>query len=94
MEGLVKGLMMVVLDTFLLAGGEKDVCTGWGKLGGSETWRDADASCACIVGDRGAESEDTLEPGSPLDDVDSRVDRSADFLRVLVEAGLFDLEVG
>lgn len=37
MEGLVNGLTTVVLETCLLAGGEKEVWTGCGKLGGSET---------------------------------------------------------
>lgn len=37
MDGLENGLTTVALETFLLAGGEKEVCTGCGKLGGSET---------------------------------------------------------
>ena len=34
-------MTMVVPDTALLAGGEKEVCTGCGKLGGRETWSEA-----------------------------------------------------
>ena len=37
-EGLeVKGFTKAAFETFLLAGGEKEVWTGCGKLGGSET---------------------------------------------------------
>lgn len=57
MDGLENGLTMVALETFLLAGGEKEVCTGCGKLGGSETWSEAVPSWACIEGERGAASE-------------------------------------
>lgn len=60
MDGLLKGLAKVVLETILLAGGEKEVWTGCGKLGGSATCNEAVPSCACIEGESGASSGDVL----------------------------------
>ena len=95
MDGLVKGLTTVELETCRLAGGEKDVWTGCGKLGGSETCSDVDASCACMDGERGAGSGTAVESAAPvaLDEEEVvNVERSADFVPVLVEAALLDLE--
>jgi hypothetical protein len=70
MEGLVYELTMVAPETTLLAGGEKEVSTGCGKLGGRETWSDAvgvgaDAAIDCAeCGDGGVPLEGM--PCSPV----------------------------
>lgn len=82
----MKGLMTVVLETFLLEGGEKDVCTGCGKLGGSDTCKDAVPSGVCDEGESGADFADVFEILMLLDDDGIRDSWLMDLRRALVEA--------